>query len=144
MAELVALVAVIGSLLAVGAELRQTQTSLQSQAYQARAFNGMEWSFEILASEERRAIMKKIDAEDFDPSSLTEYEYEIARYLLNTVRIDVDNEHYQYHNGLLDPGFYFGETEQRIIKEAPKWRAMGIGEPRPAFRAEVDRLLAVE
>jgi hypothetical protein len=42
--ELIALVAVIGSLIAVVVELRQTQTqtAMQVQAYQARAFNGIE------------------------------------------------------------------------------------------------------
>ena len=137
-------VAVIGSLIAVAAELRQTQTSLQSQAYQARAFDGIAGNFEIVVSEQLRTVMKKIEADDFDPSTLSETEYDIAKYILTTVRIDIDNEYYQFQNGFLDPGFYYGETAERIKEEAPKWRSMGLGEPRPDFHAEVERLLAEE
>lgn len=40
-AELVALVAVIGSLIAATIELRQTQEALQAEAYQTRALDGI-------------------------------------------------------------------------------------------------------
>ncbi len=40
-AEIIALIAVIGSLVAVAVELRQTQAALQAEVYQSRAFDGI-------------------------------------------------------------------------------------------------------
>ena len=56
-------------------------------------------------------------------------------------RLDVDNEHYQYENGFLDSGFYYGVTVPMIKHYAPIWRDFGIREGRPEFRREVDRVL---
>lgn len=85
--ELVALIAVVGSLFALVVELRQTQTAMRAQAYQVRAF---------------------------DLATLTPTERSRVNRLITTVRIDLDNEHFQYQSGFLDPGFYQGETVQRI------------------------------
>lgn len=140
--ELIALVAVVGSLVAVVVELRQTQTAMRAQAYQARAFNGIEWNFEFAKDEALNSMQEKLDDPDFDPTILTGSELELAKRLLTIVRIDLDNEHFQFQSGFLDSGFYYGETVYWIKDAAPKWRALGIFSPRPAFRVEVDRILA--
>ena len=142
--ELIALIAVIGSLLAVVVELRQTQTAMQAEAYQARAFNGIEWNMELAKDETLRSIQSRLDAPGFDPATLSPSELPIAKRLMTIVRIDLDNEHYQYQSGLLDPGFYYGETVYWIKHAAPIWRALGDSSPRQEFRAEVDRILADE
>ncbi len=51
-AELVALIAVVGSLIAVAVELRQTQSALQAQTYQVRAFDGIAVNLEIAQNAE--------------------------------------------------------------------------------------------
>ena len=140
--ELIALVAVIGSLIAVVVELRQTQTAMRAQAYQARAFDGIEWNMELAKNEAIRSMQKRLDSADFDPATLTQSELALAKRLITIVRIDLDNEHFQYQSGLLDPGFYYGETVNWIKHAAPIWRALGELSPRPEFRAEVDRILA--
>ena len=61
------------------------------------------------------------------------------RILIATMTMD--SEHYQYENGFLDPGFYNGVTVPMIRDYAPIWRDFGIGEGRPEFRREVDRIL---
>lgn len=142
--ELIALVAVIGSLIAVVVELRQTQTAMQAQAYQARAFNGIETNMEFAKDDALRSMQERLSDASFDPSTLSESELRLAKSLMTIVRIDLDNEHYQYQHGLLDPGFYHGETAEWIKHAAPIWRALGDQSPRPDFRAEVDRLLDVE
>jgi hypothetical protein len=58
------------------------------------------------------------------------------------IRTDLDNEHYQYENGFLDPDFYRTTTVPGIKSDAPRWRALGIREPRASFSSEVDRILA--
>jgi len=135
-------VGVIAGIVFLGVELRQTQRSMQAQAYQARAFDGIAWDFEVLRDENLRRVDYGLTYGDLAPSSLTEDDYQIAFYLLDTVKIDVDNEHYQFQNGFLDPAFYNNVTVPMITLYAPFWRALGIREPRPEFRQEVDRILA--
>ena len=139
---MIALVAVIGSLVAVVIELRQTQTALQAQVYQERAFNGIEWNLELASDETLRNMQTALESGDVDPATLSPSELSLARHLMTIVRIDLDNEHYQYQRGLLDPGFYNGETIYWIKQAAPVWRKLGDRSPRPDFRAEVDRILA--
>lgn len=57
-------------------------------------------------------------------------------------RTDLDNEHYQYQNGFLDPDFYETTTKREIKAFAPHWRDFGVPEPRRQFTEEVDRILA--
>jgi len=142
LAELVALVAVIGSLAAVAIELRQTQEALQAQAYQSRAFDGIATNLALAQNEELARLSELIDTLDIDPAHLSPEERRKVSHLVTIIRIDLDNEHYQYQKGLLDPGFYHGESVEWIRAAAPVWRAFGQSEPRPDFRQEVDRILA--
>ena len=117
---------------------------MRAQAYQARAFDGIEWNMDLAKDESLRNMQERLDNPDFDPESLSQSELPLAKHLMTIVRIDLDNEHFQYQSGLLDPGFYHGETIYWIKQAAPIWREIGGKEPRPAFRAEVDRILADE
>ena len=65
--ELIALVAVVGSLIAVVVELRQTQTAMQASVYQARAFNGIEYNWELAKDESMRMLQEYLYSEEFDP-----------------------------------------------------------------------------
>jgi len=138
---IVANIGVIAGIVFLGYEVRQTQTAMQSQAFQARALDAIAWNFEIVKDENLRKIQYQMDTGKFDPSSLTEAELQIAWYLLDGIKVDVDNEHYQYENGFLDPGFYEGVTVPMIRHFAPIWRDLGIREGRPEFIREVDRIL---
>jgi len=142
LAELVALVAVVGSLLAVAIELRQTQGALQAQAYQSRAFDGIATNLALAQDDELARLEELIYSPDIDPAELSPEERRRVSRILNVIRIDLDNEHFQYQKGLLDPGFYHGESVEWIRVAAPVWRAFGQGEPRPDFRQEVERILA--
>lgn len=142
LAELVALVAVVGSLLAVVIELRQTQQALQAQAYQTRALDGIATNLAFAQNDELARLEELIYAPDIDPAKLSPEERRKVSRILSVIRIDLDNEHYQYQKGLLDPGFYHGESVEWIRVAAPVWRAFGQVEPRPDFREEVERILA--
>ena len=136
-AELVALVAVVASLFAVVVELRQTQVALQAQTYQARAFDAIGFWIEMAQDLELERLPP-----DVDIGSLTEDEFKRAQRLYTAIRIDLDNEYYQYRNGFLDSGFYLNSTVSEIKAAAPVWRKLGVVEPVVEFSAEVDRLLA--
>lgn len=136
-AELVALVAVVASLIAVVFELRQTQAALQAQTYQARAFDAIGFWLNMAQDLE----MERLPV-NFDPRSLTEEEFRRAQRLYTAIRIDLDNEYYQYRNGFLDPDFYLNSTVSEIKAAAQVWRRLGVVEPATEFSSEVDRILA--
>ncbi len=141
-AEIVALFAVVASLIAVAFELRQTQAALQAQAYQTRASEAFLTHMEMAQHPELDILFKRSLAADFDPASLTESELAQLERLYFAIRTDVDNEFYQYQQGYLDPEFYERATVADIKEFAPRWRRLGIGELREDFRNEVDRVLA--
>ena len=139
-AELVALVAVIGSLIAVVYELRQTQVALRAQTYQERAFDAIDMHFDIVANP--RLTPQGFYTGEIDVNDLSPDEHESVLSLYTAMMIDLDNEHYQYQIGFLDPEFYANDTVSGIIVFAPTWRQLGMREARQAFREEVDRILA--
>ena len=138
-AELIALIAVVGSLIAVVYELRQTQEALRSQTYQERAFDAIDMHFEIAANPgltPRGFYTGEVSIEELPAD-----EYESVVSLYTAMMIDLDNEHYQYQIGFLDEEFYANDTVSGIIQFAPTWRRLGMQEARQDFRAEVDRIL---
>lgn len=141
-AELLALVAVIGGLIAVVMELRQTQSALRAQAYQTRALDVIGAMRFNSANPELSLLIQKVYSNDLDIESATPEEMSqiISHFYIR--RTDVDNEHYQFQNGFLDPDFYRTTTEREIKAFAPFWRALGVNEPRQQFTEEVDRILA--
>jgi len=99
---------------------------------------------ELAKDESLRSMQARLVGADFDPATLSQSEFTLAKHLMAITRIDLDNEHFQYQSGLLDPGFYRGETVRWIKNAAPIWRELGGMSPKPAFEAEVDRILAIE
>ncbi len=140
-AELIALVAVIGGLIAVVMELRQTQTALRAQAYQSRALDVIAAMRVRYANPELDLLIRKVYSSELDIESATPEERSQISSHFYIRRTDLDNEHYQFQNGFLDPDFYRTTTEREIKAFAPFWRALGISEPRQQFTEEVDRIL---
>ena len=141
-AEIIALLAVVASLLVVAIELRQTQVALQAQAYQSRAFQEFDVSLHLADRPELSALLTRSMDKDFDVRSLSTVERTQLENLYYALRADVDNEHYQYQNGLLDRSFFETTTVEGIKRWAPVWRELGITETRPEFRALVDELIS--
>jgi hypothetical protein len=141
-AELLALVAVIGGLIAVVMELRQTQSALRAQAYQTRALDVIGAKRFSSANPKLSLLIQKVYSNETDIESATPEEMSqiISHFYMR--RTDLDNEHYQFQNGFLDPDFYRTTTEREIKAFAPFWRALGVNEPRQQFTEEVDRILA--
>jgi hypothetical protein len=141
-AELVALIAVVGGLLAVVIELRQTQAALSAQAYQTRALDVIDTMRELSANPGQMILLNKYLAGDLAVDTASPEELGQLRSHFYLRRTDLDNEHYQYQNGFLDADFYETTTLREIKAYAPHWRRFGIPEPRRQFTEEVDRILA--
>ncbi len=142
LAELIALLAVVGGLVGIVIELRQTQSALSAQAYQTRALDVISTLHELSAYPERAVLVSEYLNGDLAIESISAEEQVQLRNYFYVRRTDLDNEHYQYQNGFLDPDFYETTTMREIKAYAPHWRAIGILEPRKQFSDEVDRILA--
>jgi hypothetical protein len=157
--EVLTLIAVLASLIAIVVELRQTQNALEASAYQERGFNAMGDLQAQLQNQELiefRLRMGNIfeniegagnieELRDFDQQweQLPEIDREKILITTRLNRIELDNEHYQFEKGFLDPEFYFGQTVPAIKAFAPFWRALlNSSEARASFRQEVDRILS--
>ncbi len=140
-AEIVALMAVIGGLVAVVIELRQTQSALRAQAYQTRALDVISTMRESSADPERTMMLSDYFSGRLTIETASPMELSQLRSHLYMRRTDLDNEHYQFQNGFLDPDFYETTTKREIKAFAPHWRSLGIPEPREKFAADVDRIL---
>ena len=141
-AELAALVAVVGGLVALVIELRQTQSALSAQAYQTRALDVMNTMHQSSANPERQILVTDFMKGNVTLEAASPEEVVQIRNHFYLRRTDLDNEHYQYQSGFLDPDFYQTTTKREIKAYAPHWRALGIPEPRQQFSQEVDRILA--
>ena len=141
-AELIVLIAVIGGLIAVVMELRQTQSALSAQAYQSRALDVIAHMRFSSVNPELRLLIRKFYSNELDIESATPEERSRISSHFYMRRTDLDNEHYHFQNGFLDPDFYRTTTEPEIKAYAPFWRALEIAEPRQKFAVEVDRILA--
>ena len=140
-AELLTLLAVVGSLIAIVMELRQTQAALSAQAYQARAFDAIETNRMMLGDRDRelQALLSQIEATALQSINPSDRDVLFTWFFIR--RTDLDNEHYQFEHGYLDADFYQTTTEPETKAAAPYWRQLGIAEPRQSFTAEVDRIL---
>ncbi len=141
-AELIALTAVVGGLIAVVIELRQTQSALRAQAYQTRALDAISANREWATNPEPGILFDEYLNGDLTIETASPEELVQLRSHFFSRRTDLDNEHYQYQNGFLDPDFYETTTKREIKAFAPHWRAFGVPEPRQQFTEEVDRILA--
>jgi hypothetical protein len=142
LAELIALLAVIGGLIAVVIELRQTQSALRAQAYQARALDVISTMRQYSDNPELAILLTDFFQGDLTIETASSEELSLLRSHFYMRRTDLDNEHYQYQNGFLDSDFYETTTKREIKAFAPHWRAFRIPEPRKQFAEEVDRILA--
>ena len=141
--EVLTLVAVVGGFVTVVQELRQTQSALDAQAYQARALETINASWETIGGDDEFLNLAiEFRSGQKDLASLTPVEKAKLTRFFHMRRTDTDNEHYQYQKGFLDEDFYQTTTVRDIKDMAPIWRMLGVPEPRQSFSDEVDRILA--
>ena len=142
-AELIGLLAIVASLIALVMELRQTQTALSAQTYQARAIDAIGELLYVADSEYLAPILTTTNyGADYEAvADLSTGDYLRLTNYLRARMIDWDNEHYQYQSGFMDADFFEATTTKSVKKWAPVWRAIGLTEGREEFRKYVDRVL---
>ena len=117
--------------------LEETRKLALAQAYQARAdmvTSQLNWLRDS-------PHIEQLDS-TIDPATVVKPE---ARRRLQvhfrTFMNVADNIHYQYERGFLDEDYYQRQFHTMVRIAAPKWRALGVEEPRDSFEREVDRIL---
>ena len=141
-AEMIGIAAVVVSLVAVAIELRQTQSAIVANTYQARAYDAIDKNWRLAESPVLGSILAKVSADPSSIDALTDDEFRRARALVRGMRLDADNEYYQYRQGFLDEEYFESALKPRIARQARLWRAFGIEERRPSFKNLVDEQLA--
>lgn len=139
-AELIGTAAIVASLIAVALELRQTQFSLDAATYQARAFDSIAMHQYVGESEYLLPVLISTNygKDTHSVSELSNLDRARLERYFRMVMNDLDNEHYQYENGFLNADFFEKATIPAIKNFAPRWRAMGLSEPRRSFEEVVD------
>ena len=141
-AEMVGITAVGASLIAVAIELRQTQSAIVADTYQARAYDAIDKNWRLAESQVAGPIMAKVSGDPSTIDALTDDERRRLRAVVRGMRIDADNEYYQYQQGFLDEEYFESALKPRIARQARLWRSLGIEERRPSFKKFVDDQLA--
>ncbi len=139
---MVGITAVVASLIAVVIELRQTQSAIVASTYQARAYDAIEKNWLLAESQVIGPIVAKVFADPSTIDALTDDERRRIRAVVRSMRIDADNEYYQYQLGFLDEEYFEHALKPRIARQARMWRSLGIEERRPSFKQFVDEQLA--
>jgi hypothetical protein len=144
--ELIGVLAIVISLGSLVYELRQTQSALLAQTYQARAIDAIGELLSIADGDHLIPILTATnEGADFEAVANlgANDRLRLVKYLQARM-IDWDNEHYQYQNGFLNADFFEATTTRSVRKWAPRWRAVGLTEGRDGFRQYVDQILSEE
>ncbi len=92
-AEIVALAAVVGGLIAIVIELRQTQSALRAQAYQTRALEVISAMREYSANPELEILLRDFFGNELTVETASPQELSRLRSHFYMRRTDLDNEH---------------------------------------------------
>jgi hypothetical protein len=134
--QIIAIFALVCSLIFVGLQMRQTQAIAISAAYQARASQTTELIMEIAGNQNALAAFGKAVSGDLD--SITSAEEMAGQYVVYGVMFNWENVHFQYTNGFVSDERWIGTRND--IKGALRspfwieWVHSASDRMRPAFR----------
>lgn len=145
--QVIGIFGVLGGLILVAIELRQTNAAIRASAYQFRAESSTNWDVAIGESPERASMILKY----LDGGREALNREEDLRYgsLLRAAFKRQESEYYQYELGLLDDVWYETTFRHHMELWVPRWRDWGelendayIAEvARPSFWAEIQRFV---
>ena len=161
--EFVGAIAVVVTLFYLARQVRHSRDSVDAntralgearklamvQTFQARAeirINQLQFDAD---SERVTPIMDKLYEEGWPEKSeafeaLSSLEQRRVRAWLTAGQRQLDNFHYQYQQGLVEPEHWDSVIVPAIRFLAPSWRYVERSGYRPSFKAEVERILAEE
>ena len=118
------------ALIANSTQLEDSRKLAIAQAYDARAYQSMQGWRELAESEHQARIMNEVFVDgEIDSGKLAELaplDRQRLIYWQMSLTTYVDNLHYQYQQGFLDPEFYERVVTAMIQSDAPNWRKLGM------------------
>lgn len=120
--QVIGLFALVGSLVFVGLQMRQTQEIALSQAYQARAETSMNWMLAQLENDAALSGWAKMSAGRL--GELTSIESTALGAMAAARLIHLENVHYQYQQGFVSQEHWDTQlAEMRMALPDPSYRA---------------------
>ena len=149
--EIVGAMGVIASLIYLAMQIRQNTHAMDegrrlalAETYQMRA-DALQQMLVTAATTEIGAIIHKLTADGYpeDVSALDRLGAEDrVRFRLWQIAQHThwDNLYFQYQQGFLDEEYINDSFNERTVRLAPVWRALGISGGRRSFLEEIERL----
>lgn len=138
--EIVGMIAIVGSLIFVGLQMRQAQEISMSQAYQSRTAAVVEWNTAFAANPAALSAYRK--AADDAADDITAGEYEALSRTLAGLFFLFDNAYYQYRNGFVSEEFW-GMTRASLKNQMrnPATRAVFLERVESGVRPEFGEIV---
>ena len=136
---LVSIVGVMAGIVFLALELREGQILASTQAIQNRNQLLGDWELRIAESAELSKLVYRASSGD----ELSEEEMMRFRAVQIASVNRMDATFFQYEQGYLPDEFYEHNFKNMIRLSAPNWQVAGVWPWRPAFKAEVERILKV-
>jgi hypothetical protein len=133
----------VGSLIYVGAQIKQNTSATRAQVYQTRTGQAQDQFLWQINSPDLIGITNEIEYSDPENTLAQLSVMERQRFILfQTNALNrMDNLFYQYQNGFLDKEYYEDVIEHICRINAPLWKHLDI-RMRRSFRREIDRIEA--
>lgn len=133
---------VIAGIVFLGLEIQQNNAAINAQNYQSRADAVLDLSLVIMDSEHFAPLLAEMGGDLF-PSDLSKLaklstgdRLRMTAYY-QWLRTAIDNQLYQYSNGLIDEGFVNNATRPAMQTFTPIWEQLNLlGPVGPAFLEE--------
>ena len=139
--QVIGIFAVVGSLVFVGLQMKQTQEIALASAYQDRATSSIERIVARASSPEYTSAMAKLDRGDYDSIS-PEERVSLAEFL-RAYLVMVENHHYQYQSGFLPEDHWLRNViEMKCVFSIPFNRGLINGwQFRASFQSVLDEII---
>jgi hypothetical protein len=149
--EFLGAIGVIVTLIYLAVQIRQNTRAMEegrklalAQTYQMRS-DALQDMMVTAANSEIGGIIVKLTSNGYPEhldslEALTSVERGRFRQWQIAQQTHWDNMHFQYQQGFLDPEYFRDAFEERVVRLAPVWRALGITGGRRSFFADIERL----
>lgn len=129
------------SLIYLAIQIRQNTKATQAEIYQHRGQGAAEFFLRQASDNEMSELISRVIQEGMESlEQLTPQELRTFRLYQLASLARMDNNHYQYEQGFLDPEYYEEVLVPVIAMNALFWQRLELG-IRPAFQREIDRIL---
>ena len=131
----------VGSLIYVGAQIKQNTAATRAQVYQTRTGQAQDQFLFQVNSPDLIALSNQVDHSNPEDTLAQMSDTDRQRFILfqtNSVS-RMDNLFYPYQSGFLDKEYYEDVIEQVIRDNGSLWKHLGIV-MRKSFRDELDRI----